>query len=254
MHKNYSGSIEYPERFARTVAFYGDPGFAQIRRARVAVIGLGGVGSHAALALARSGIGKLFLVDHDQLTATSLNRHPVAGPDDVGEYKAELLTREIQRVCPNTEVESNIGFFHVETAAELLSPVPDYLIDAIDSRNPKATLLEYCVNNSISVASSMGASARRDVSFVKVSDLSRTKGCPLARQLRKLLRNRGIEKGIQCVYSLEKSPAVLPPDLNDISLDRGRVRNLLPSQISLPGVFGYALAAVALEHIAADTK
>lgn len=244
-----------PPRFGRLVDFYGKAGFERIRAARVAVVGLGGVGAHAALALARSGIGALILVDFDPVTASSLNRSPVAGPADIGRSKVDVVASEIARVCPDTSVDARHGFFDADNAAALLAPRPDWVIDAIDSLNPKVALLEYCVRAELPVASSMGASSRRAFDQVRWGDVSESRICPLARQVRQRLKRRGIDGGIACVYSLETPAPALPPDLDDRKLARGRVRNRLPSQISLPGIFGYALAGLVLERVAAaDTR
>lgn len=241
----------WPARFGRLVDFYGEAGFARIRAARVAVIGLGGVGAHAAAALARSGIGSLTLVDFDPVTASSLNRSPFAGPADVGRPKVEIAAEQLARACPDTAVDARRAFFDAASAAGLLAPRPDWVIDAIDSLNPKVELLAHCVRHGLPIASSMGASSRRACDQVRWGDLSETSVCPLARQVRSRLKRRGIAGGILCVYSLETPMAPLPPDLGDRLLERGRVRNRLPSQIGLPGTFGYALAGLVLDRLAA---
>lgn len=243
--------MDYQRRFHRVVDFLGRDGFRNVRSSSVTVVGLGGVGCHAALALARSGIGSLRLVDFDRLTETSLNRNPLAGPDDIGSYKVDVTARLIGAGCPDTTITTDRLFFHDDTADEILSPVPDALVDAIDSLNPKAVLLEQCVRRGIHVYSSMGASGRRDPGLVRTGDIAQTSGCPLARQLRKYLRKRGLTEGIACVYSVEPAgDHTLPPDLRDITLERGRVRNRIPSMITLPGIFGYALAGMVLSRIA----
>ena len=242
--------MQFQRRFDRVVDFFGRDSFKAIRKADVAVIGLGGVGCHAASALARSGIGSLRLVDFDHLTETSLNRNPLAGSPDCGGYKVDIVADKLRRTCPDTRIETVTEFFHKDTADSILRPVPDAVVDAIDSLNPKAALLEYCVKNGIHVFSSMGASGRRDPSHVRTGDISQTRCCPLAKQLRKYLRKRGITNGISCVYSIE-SPGdhSLPPDMDDLIFSRGRVRNRIPSLIVMPGIFGYALAGMVLDSI-----
>jgi len=101
----------------------------------------------------------------------------------------------------------------------------------------------------------MGASGRRDPSLLRTGDLSETKSCPLARQLRKYLRKRGITRGIQCVYSVESAGEhSLPPDLEDLTLRKGRVRNRIPSMIIMPGIFGYTLAGMVIDHISGHCR
>ncbi len=240
-----------PDRFARLVDHYGAAGFARVRSSRAAVIGLGGVGAHAAIALARSGVGSLLLVDFDVVTESSLNRSPVAGPTDVGRPKVDVVAEHLARACPDTRVETSQDFCHAETVSRLLDPRPDIVCDAIDSLAPKLALLVFCATSDVPVVSSMGASSRRSVTGLRAGDISKTRVCPLARRVRLGLRRRGITEGIACVWSEEPGGEVLPPDLGDRLHERGRVRHRLPSQISLPGMFGYALAALALERLAA---
>ena len=254
----------FPTRFSRTVDLYGEAGFARIRAAYVAVIGLGGVGSHCAVSLARSGVGRLLVVDFDTVTESSLNRSPVAGPGDVGQLKAVVLAAHLRNMCPDTQVIPSQEFCHLETLPALLRPntdaAPDLNIDAIDSLNPKVTLLEYCVREELAVLSSMGAAGRRDPTRMRVAELAETRVCPLAREVRRRLKRRwisgridGDQSGaITCVFSDEPPAPPRPPDLDDRTCERGRVRNRLASQMSLPGIFGYTLAALALDRLAAD--
>ena len=241
-----------PGRFTRVIDLYGEEGFARLREACVTVLGLGGVGSHAAIALARTGVGQLVLADHDRLTASSLNRFPGAGPEDVGRLKAEFLREELARTCPDTTTQISLAFFHLDQAETLFTPRPTIVADAIDSLNPKVALLEHCIRTGLPVVSSMGASARRDPARIRVGELSETSGCPLARQIRRRLRRRGVAGSIRCVYSLEEGGPVLPPDPSEPQNTRGRIRNRLPSQITIPGIFGYALAHVVIEELVRD--
>jgi len=190
-------------RFSRVRDFLSDEGFLRVRNSWVTVVGLGGVGCHSAIALARSGIGGLTLVDFDQLTETSLNRNPVAGPGDVGALKVEVMTRHLKATCPDTVLKTIPLFYHEENADEILNSKADAVIDAIDSLNPKTSLLQQCVKRGIPVFSSMGASGRSDPSLVRTGDLFNSRGCPLAKQVRKYLRKRDVFQGISCVYSIE---------------------------------------------------
>jgi len=250
MHNGSSAAPEFPRRFTRTVDLYGAEGFARIRAAAVTVVGLGGVGSHAALAVARSGIGALHLIDFDAVTESSLNRLTAAGPADVGLPKVDVVARHLATSCPDTRTRVSAEFFQADAAARLLAPPCDLVIDAIDSLNPKVALLAYCVHHGLPVVSSMGAAGRRDVAKVRVDDIADTRGCPLARRVRRLLRLAGVATGIACVYSIEPGVGALPPDEEEPQLGPGRVRRHLPSSIALPGIFGYGLASVALDRIA----
>ncbi len=249
MRQGSSASTE--ARFARTAEFFGPDAFARIRGSLVTVIGLGGVGSHAAVSLARNGLGRMLLVDPDLLTESSLNRSPFAGPEDVGGLKAELLARHISRVCPETGCAWMDEFADEETVPRILDPRPDLVVDAIDGLNPKAALLAFCVSRGIPVVSSMGASSRIDPSAVRVGDISLTDVCPLARKVRQYLRRRGVSSGVTCVWSVESPPVPPgPPDDSEMVVRRGRIRNRLPGAGALPGIFGYACAAAAMRILA----
>lgn len=242
MPENSSGSPleRLEERHHRTALFYGEAGFARIRAARVVVIGLGGVGGHAAVNLARSGIGALHLVDFDSVTASSLNRSAFAAPQDVGRPKTEALAGWLARVCSDVRVtfatakccHSNLN----EVIGPALGSPQGGIIDAIDNLTDKVDLLAGCHSNQIAVFTSMGAAARRDPAQVRTGPLGESSVCPLARRVRNGLRDRGVPLDIACVWSQEAPrPGLSRP---------------LPSQMSLPGVFGYALASLALDHIA----
>jgi tRNA A37 threonylcarbamoyladenosine dehydratase len=241
-----------PGRFSRTIDLYGGAGFARIREAKVAVVGLGGVGAHAALALARSGVGGLRLCDFDRLSVSSLNRHPSAIPGDIGRYKTEVIAETVARTCPDTEVEERREFVDAQTVRAVLDSPVALVVDAIDSLGPKVSLLVHCVRSGLPVVSSMGASSRRGIAGIRVGDLGDSSHCPLARHVRRRLRALGASGGVLCVYSVEPPLPPLPPDPDDPGLPRGRRRKRQPSGVCLPGIFGYALAATVLERLAAE--
>lgn len=237
------------KRFQRVEDFYGAEGFRRIRSATVAVAGLGGVGSHCAIALARSGVARLHLIDFDVVTRSSLNRNPLLHPSMAGELKTDCLAGVLREHCPNTETVVSDVFISADSLSEGSIPQGvSAVADAIDSLNPKTELLSYCVENGIPVYSSMGAAGRSDITKVRTGGIGKTSGCPLARMVRKYLRRRGIIGGITCVWSTEKPMEPLPPD-DEPRFERGRIRNTLPSLITLPGVFGYTMAQLILDHV-----
>lgn len=237
-------------RFDRVRDFYGEEGFRRIRNASVLVAGVGGVGSHCALALCRSGAGSITLCDFDVVTETGLNRSALFGPDDPGRKKAEAAAEKLAALCPDTVVSHREVFLHHDTIPGLLRPFSGLVVaDAIDSLNPKAELISWCLVNGLTVLSSMGASGRRDPSRIRVGDLWETRGCPLARKLRRYLRNRSALGPVMCVFSTEKGMKPLPPDTGDLTIERGRRRNRLPSLMTMPGMFGYALAQLVLNAV-----
>lgn len=232
-------------RFSRTVDLYGADGFDRLRRGGAIVVGLGGVGAHCAAALARSGLGRLKLLDHDRITASSLNRHPVAGPDDVGRLKTEILAAWLQATCPQTAVEAVVARLQETNLGELV-PTDErerfpVLIDCIDDVAAKTALLRYGVVHGWHVFSSMGAGGKRDGGQVRVGDLYSAQVCPLARAVRQRLRRLGVGPG-QVAVVWSKEPPLPPRDPRC-----GRQ----PSSQMLPGIFGYALAALAVARLAA---
>jgi tRNA A37 threonylcarbamoyladenosine dehydratase len=231
-------------RHHRTVLFYGEAAFTRIRAARVTIVGLGGVGGHAAVNLARSGVGALHLIDFDEVSASSLNRSPFARPADVGGPKTEALAAYLGDVCPDTTITVATDRCSAENLNAIIPTAgpgrPDLVLDAIDSVVDKVALLAWCRGHDIPVVASMGAANKRDVSLVRTGVLEDSRICPLARQVRLGLREQGAPLDIPCIWSLEKSvPTRQRP---------------LPSQMSLPGVFGYGLASLALEFIAREEK
>ncbi len=231
---------------ARSIDLLGEEGFRRLRNAFVTVIGLGGVGSHAAAALARSGVGRLRLVDFDPVTPSSLNRNALATREDLGKPKVDVMAERLRRIRADLVVETDQAFFHEDTAERLLSGSPDMVVDAIDGFTPKVALLRLCVEGSLPVVSSMGASGRTDPSLLRTGDISETCVCPLARVVRRRLKKHGISTGIQTVYSIEPPGVALPPDEGDTFYRRGRERRRLPSLICMPGIFGYALASLVI--------
>jgi len=271
MHADSSASLPeagaFPPRHYRTVLFYGEEAFSRIRQANVTIVGLGGVGSHAAMNLARSGIGLLHLVDFDTVSASSLNRSPFAEPDDVGRLKTDVLREYLARVCPDTTITVTEAFCGDDTLPQVV-PVepgsrPDLVIDAIDSLNTKVGLLAWCAGHDVQVITSLGAAGKRDVGMVRTGDLAESTICPLARKVRSRLKRRGITSAIPAIWSIEKAAAHRPAALKETrdvadpeapapSYTTTRERHTLASQMTLPGVFGYGLAAMALDLISVE--
>lgn len=237
--------------WARTEMLLGPDAWARLARARVAVFGLGGVGSFAVEALARAGIGTLQVVDHDVVNPTNLNRQLFGLHSTLGLPKVEAARARILDIHPACIVDTRLGFIQNETVAELLRPRPDLVIDAIDSLNAKTALLQACVEAGLAVISSMGAGGRMDGGAIQVGDLAETRLCPLATKLRQRLRRRGIAGGIRCVYSLEPRRPSLPPQPQDVDAHVGPGRRRTPvGTISyLPAMFGLRAAQEAIQFL-----
>lgn len=238
------------ERFFCTELLIGKDRLKVLHKSFVTLIGLGAVGSYAAEALARAGVGRLRLVDFDKIKATNFNRHLCALASTIGRPKVEAVRDRILEIHPACRVEALQMFAAGETMDAILDGKPDLVIDAIDSVNPKAQVLAACHQRKMPVISSMGAAVRTDILSIKTGDLFKTAGCPLAQRMRRSLRRQGIRKGIFCVYSDQpvlKSRVPAPELLNaEDDYDRGRKRRKLGSLPTVTGVFGLVVAHCAI--------
>ncbi|KAK4102918.1 hypothetical protein N658DRAFT_329126 [Parathielavia hyrcaniae] len=249
------------EQLARNRVFLGDGGLRRLRSAFVVVVGCGGVGSHACAALARSGVARLRLVDFDQVTLSSLNRHAVATLADVGLPKVQCLRRRLLAVTPWVRFDLRLQKFEGAAAGGLLegwdgeeAQRPDFVIDAIDNIESKVELLKYCHDHSLPVISAMGAGTKSDPTRVMVGDIGASFEDGLSRATRRRLKLLGVSSGIPVVYSTEKmgegKAALLP--LADEEFQKGSVGDLgvlpdfrvriLPVLGTMPAVFGYTVA------------
>lgn len=200
------------ERFGGISRLYGQQGAAQLASARVAVVGIGGVGSWAAEALARSGVGTVILQDMDDLCITNTNRQIHALQGTYGQMKTEAMATRMQLINPGIAIIRVDSFYTASHPERLFDTRPDVVIDAIDSMRPKAHLIAECHQRGIAVVTCGGAGGRIDATRIHVADLARTCGDNLLAQLRKRLRqeygfplyDRCPEIGIRCVYSPER--------------------------------------------------
>ena len=179
-------------RFLREEALLGPEATEKLKASHVAVFGLGGVGSWAAEALARAGTGALTLVDFDTVSVTNINRQLYALTSTVGRYKAEVAAERIRDICPETRVVPRITRYEAASREELLGPGYDYIVDAIDLVSCKLDLIQSALERGIPIISSMGTGNRLRSDGFQVTDIAKTRDDPLARVMRKELRQRGI--------------------------------------------------------------
>ncbi len=233
--------------FYRSIMLYGEAGFARLQKAHVAVVGLGGVGSYAAEALVRAGVGRLRIIDCDVVKATDVNRQLIALSTNLDTPKVEAGRARLLAINPALRLDARQAFFHFDTADELIAPDLDFVVDAIDSLNPKAALIQYCALRKIRMLSALGASCRTDPFQIRISTLNKTAGCPLARALRRHFRGRKIPADPLVIYSPE--PPVsgaceeAPEPVESAGpYVRGRKRRALPSISTIPGIIGLMAA------------
>lgn len=177
-------------RFDRLGRLIGDAKMAKLMASHVYVIGLGGVGSWAAEAIVRSGVGEITLVDFDEICVTNINRQLHALAPLVGKSKAEVMGARLQQINPALKVNVLHKFYNADNADEIFSNLPAYVVDAIDNMTAKSHLIQYCRERGVPIVTSTGSGGRMDPTQVRVDDLSETEMDPLARELRKILRQK----------------------------------------------------------------
>ena len=246
--------------FSRAQLLLGKEAMEALAGARVAVFGIGGVGSFAAEALARAGVGNLDVFDDDKVCLTNINRQLIALHSTIGKQKVEVMRDRILDINPRCVVTAHACFYSAETADSVDLSVYDYIIDAIDTVSCKLLLIERANAAGVRIISCMGAGNKLDPTRLEVSDIYKTSVCPLARVMRKELKSRGIAK-LKVVYSREE--AIKPQEDMAISCKTGCVcppgtkrnctaRRQVPGSVSfVPPVAGYILAGEVVKDIIA---
>lgn len=228
--------------FSRAELLLGKEGLERLQKARVAVFGIGGVGSFAAEALARGGVGHIALIDGDTVSLTNINRQLIALHSTVGREKTAVMAERIHDISPETEVVTYPVFYTAEKKDLLDFASYDYIVDAIDMVTSKLLLIEQAKKAGTAVISCMGTGNKFDPSRFEIADISKTSVCPLAKVMRKELKERGI-RGVKVVYSKE-----LPTKPAD-SAETGKRQ--IPGSLSfVPPVAGMLLAGEVIRHIA----
>ena len=200
---------EYERRFAGVEKIYGDEAFRQYEHSHVMVIGIGGVGSWAVEALARTGIGKLTIIDMDVVAASNINRQLPAMSSTLGREKIEVMAERCHSINPRIKINLVDDYLTPENVKELLENKPDVVLDCIDDVKAKLALMLHCRFNKIPLIVSGGAGGKLDPLKIRVADLSKTEQDPMLAKLRSQLRAKGICKkpkekfGITCVYSID---------------------------------------------------
>jgi tRNA A37 threonylcarbamoyladenosine dehydratase len=248
-------------RFSRTELLIGSGGLATLADKHVMICGVGGVGSYAAEALGRAGVGRITLVDFDDICLTNINRQIHALSSTVGQPKVEAMAARLRDINPAAAIIPVKAFFSAENAEQLLTPPPDYVLDAIDHFTAKASLITVCRQQGIPIISSMGAANKLDPAKIEVSDISSTKNCRMARSMRKILKKAGITSGVQVVYSTELHRDLDPATSNACGADcicpnraeqtfRCEHRRVILGSISyIPSIFGLTMAGTVINEL-----
>ena len=229
------------ETFLRTQMLLGEAAMDRLAAAHVAVFGLGGVGSWCAEALARSGVGALTLVDHDEVGLTNLNRQVEATLSTLGVPKAQAMADRIADINPQCRTTVRAEKYEAQNRESFFSTKYDYIVDCIDLVSCKLDLIETAITRTIPILSALGTGNKLDPSLLRLADISQTFGCPLARVMRRELKARGIRK-MKVVYSKEEPRKVDGPTENG--------RHIPGSIAFVPSAAGLVLAGEVIRELA----
>lgn len=240
-------------QFSRTELAVGEEGLNILKNSTVAVLGIGGVGSIAAEALARSGVGRIIMIDKDVVDITNINRQIHALLSTVGKPKAELMKNRIADINPECDAIALKMFYTEETYEELFKYPLDYVLDASDTVSYKIHLIKECLKRKIPMISSMGAANKMDPSRFQVADISKTTVDPIARVIRQRLRKDGIHKGVKVVFSTEEpllpredvTQKIVPENAPEIR----KAQNPPASNAFVPPVAGLIMVGAAVKDL-----
>ena len=234
--------------FCRTELLIGIDGIEKLKNSKVIVFGIGGVGSFVVEALTRAGVGNLVLVDNDTICISNLNRQIHATQLTVGNVKVEAMKERILSINPNCNVETKQIFINADNIGEVITEDIDYVVDAIDTVTSKLALAKYCYENGIKIISSMGTGNKMDPTQFRVTDITKTKVCPLAKVMRSELKKRGVKK-LKVEYS-EEIP--MTPNRGEAVPSQKRQT---PGSISfVPRVAGLIIGGEVIKDIIADNN
>jgi len=220
-------------------------GLEKLKQSHVMVVGLGGVGSFAAEFIARAGVGTMTIVDGDVVDITNINRQLPALHSTVGQPKVKIVGDRLMDINPELNLIRIEEFLSPERAYELVTNEYDYVLDCIDSVTPKLNLIMSARRKKVKIISNMGAGGKYEAAKVRVSDISRTEYCPLAKTVRKRLRKEGISKGVKVVYSIEE------PDQESLKLTDGKnfKKSFFGTNSWMPALFGLHSAETVIKHL-----
>ena len=195
--------VKVMDFLSRLAAIVGEDNIFKLKNSKVLVLGLGGVGSYAVEGLVRSGIGSIVLVDYDKVDITNLNRQLMTNINNIGENKVNVMAKRLKKINPNCEVIKLIEKITPENISKLFLTLPDFIIDACDDVSVKKALIKECLKKDVAFISAMGMGFRLDPSKIKISDVRKTSNDPLAKAIRKMVKEENLKGKIPVVYSDE---------------------------------------------------
>lgn len=229
-------------RFIRSELLVGKDGMDKLEKSTVCVLGLGGVGGAVIEGIVRANIGNIIIVDNDTIDISNLNRQIISLSSNIGENKVDVSEKRIKDINPNCTVIKYNNFINKDNIKEIISDDIDFVVDAIDTVTSKLDVIEYCKKNNINILSSMGTGNKFDPTKFKITDISKTKVCPLAKVMRYELKKRNIKK-VPVLYS-EELPS--KPTLSEATSNK---RQTPGSMSFVPPVAGYILASYVVNEI-----
>jgi len=237
-------------QFQRTALLIGEKGIKKLQQSRVAVIGLGGVGSYAVEALVRAGVGSFLIIDFDRVNESNINRQLIALHSTIGQLKTDVIKQRMLDINPQVEIKVLSEFFAKENRLDYLNSV-DFILDAIDSIGPKMGMIKDLTELDIPFISVLGAGNRLDPSKIEITSIWKTEQCPLAKRLKKLLRRYGVTKSFPVVFSSEKSleidliETVIQNDIRPDSIPKTTVGSIA----YMPAIMGMMAASWLIRRI-----
>ena len=232
------------EKFSRTEMLIGNEGMEKLNNAKVAVFGIGGVGSFVCEGLARSGVGNFVLVDYDKIDESNINRQLIATVKTIGKYKVDLMKERILEINPDANVEVYKEFYMADSTEDIITKDLSYAVDCVDTIMAKIAIICNCNAIDVPVISSMGTGNKLDSTMFEVADIYETSVCPLSRIMKKDLRKRNIEK-LKVVYSKEN-----PINTNDCPINQDRKYKVKGSISFVPSVAGLIISGEVIKDIA----
>lgn len=238
------------DEYSRTELLIGQRGIDKLAKAKIAVFGIGGVGSYVVEALARCGVGNLTLIDNDVVSITNINRQLVAMHSTIGKQKTMVAKEHIRDIDPNIIVHTYDTFYGVETQGLFDLSQYDYVVDAIDTVSAKILLIENCKKSNTPIISSMGTGNKMDASRFEITDISKTSVCPLAKVMRTELKKRGIKK-VKVLFSKEL-PKKQKED-TQVKETKGTTGRPVPGSISfVPSVAGLLIGGEVVRELISE--
>ena len=229
----------------RTKLLLEDEAINKLSKAKILVIGLGGVGAYAAEMLCRAGIGNLHIIDNDTISASNINRQLLALKSSIGKSKVQLMKARLLDINPELKLKTEEVYITYDILNDILDKDYDYIIDAIDTIAPKIGILEYAINTNIPIISSMGSGGKTNPALIQIADFSETYNDRLARAIRKRLHKRGINNGFKVVFS--------PEQINPLALkiieNESNKKNTVGTISYMPAIFGSFMAAEVIRSI-----